>query len=52
VDVIVSAAGERAMAYTESYQCDVCGDKKGEGGIGGWRGWTASREKNQRKISL
>ena len=26
------------MAYIESYQCDVCGDKKGEGGDW-WLAW-------------
>ena len=26
------------MAYSESYRCDVCGDKKGEGGDW-WLAW-------------
>jgi hypothetical protein len=50
-NVIVSAAGEYGMSYSESYQCDVCGDKKAKVEIGGLHGWTAFRARSLRKIN-
>jgi hypothetical protein len=37
-DFVYSLGQERPMAYSESYTCDVCGDKKGVAGDW-WLGW-------------